>query len=800
MKRLLVIGLLLLATPAFSAYGAETGDREVALLRAENERIAALRALATADTLPSPPPLAAFVGEQAAACGVAYQRLVTVATSDQLHAALRNAQPGDLIHMADGLYKGRFVATANGEAARPIVLCGARAAIIDSGSTETGYGFHLKANHWQLIGFTICNALKGLLADGVHHVLIQGLEVHTIGQEAIHLRKSSVDNQIKQNWVHDTGLRDAQFGEAIYIGSAHSNWAKESAGQADASNRNTVVGNLLGPHVAAEAIDIKEGTENGIIRGNVFLLDGMQVKAAVNIKGNGYRVEGNHGLLAAEQPAKQATATHEVLAGWGRGNIVRDNTVQAEARKQREPFRAAHKPEGPATIVLPPRPQPYTLSEMLARFPASFERISPGVVLLKEHVLLAKGGSMQLGSQDTGELRLLSRTTGFVSLVGFRSSLTLRGLADLPFQISSWNPDSGGPDNDLADGRAYVLVRGGRMDIDYSVLADLGFGLGQTSGVAWKGYGTELSQGDVHHSRFERNQFGAYTYEAENMRWLGNSFTANRGYGFDPHDFSSGFLVEENIASDNGSHGIIFSRGCANNIIRRNTVTNNRGHGIFIDDGKVLKNGDPRYEKPVPSNNNVVEDNLVRGNVVGIAFEGGSGNIVRGNRLEANQSGVRLNDNVSGNTFSDNTINGSSEIAFHLLNGSARNQITGNQIVGGKGGVVTSESPANQITGNTIGGIAGRGIALHGAATDTFIHNNQIAGNGSQAIDTNHAEGIDPARITNNQTSAWIEGRLLSPTEATLLFIQHHPAIILWVLIFCIPFAMRVLTPRRTSI
>lgn len=800
MKRLLLIGLLLLITPAFSAHGAEGGGQEAALLRAENERIAALRVLATADNVPPSPPPAARTGDAAAPCGVAYKRLVAVTTSSELRAALANAQPGDLIHMADGVYQGRFVATASGGAAQPITLCGARAAIIDGGGTESGYGFHLKANRWQLVGFTIRNVLKGLMADGVHHVLIQGLEIHTIGDEGVHLRNFSADNRIEQNWIHDTGLRNARFGEAIYIGSAHSNWRKDSGGQADASDRNTVIGNVLGPQVAAEGVDIKEGSKNGIVRGNVFLLDGMQVDAAINIKGNDYHVEGNHGLVPATQPLKQAAETHEVLAGWGRGNIVRDNTVVAAESDQRQPFRAAHKPDGPATIVLPRRPLRYTLSEVLVRFPASFERMAPGVVLLKEHLLLVKGGSMILGSQDISELRLLSNPAGFVSLVGFRSELTLSGSTDVLFQISSWNPDRSSPDNDLGDGRAYVLVRGGRMDIDYSVLADLGFGLGQTSGVAWKGYGAELSHGDVRNSRFERNQFGAYTYESENMRWLGNSFTANYGYGFDPHDFSSGFLVEENIASNNGSHGIIFSRGCANNIIRHNTVTNNRGHGIFIDDGKVLKNGNPRYDKPVPSNNNLVEHNLVQGNVVGIAFEGGTGNIVRENNLEGNQSGVRLNDNVSENTFSNNSISGSTEIAFHLLSGSARNHITANQINGGKGGIVSSESPANQIVDNTISGIVGRGIVLSGAASDTHIQNNQITGSGSQAIDLTNAEDIDQARVANNQTSEWVEGRLLSPTEATLLFIQHRPAIMLWAVIFCVPLAMRAFVRRRRAV
>ena len=56
--------------------------------------------------------------------------------------------------------------------------------------------------------------------------------------------------------------------------------------------------------------------------------------------------------------------------------------------------------------------------------------------------------------------------------------------------------------------------------------------------------------------------------------------------GFDPHDFSNHFLVENNVASGNGKHGFIFSRGCAGNVLRNNQAHDNVGHGFMIDDGR----------------------------------------------------------------------------------------------------------------------------------------------------------------------------------------------------------------------
>ncbi|MET9554534.1 hypothetical protein [Streptomyces sp. NPDC006645] len=38
----------------------------------------------------------------------------------------------------------------------------------------------------------------------------------------------------------------------------------------DASDRIHVLDNRIGPNVAAEGIDIKEGTNDGVVRGNTF--------------------------------------------------------------------------------------------------------------------------------------------------------------------------------------------------------------------------------------------------------------------------------------------------------------------------------------------------------------------------------------------------------------------------------------------------------------------------------------------------------------------------------------------------
>ena len=254
-------------------------------------------------------------------------RAINVGNGAELQAALADAQPGDLIQMADGVYPGSYAATASGTAGAPIQLVGSRAAVIDGGSIERGYGFHLRADHWVLRGFTIRNAKKGLMADTARSNIIDGLQVMHIGEEAIHLRTFSTGNTIQNCTISDTGVLRPGFGEGVYLGSAKNHWATYTAGAPDTSDGNRVLNNHFGPNVRAEAIDIKEGTTGGEIRGNVFDGTGMSGENAadswIDLKGNGYLIVGNRGVSTL----RDGFQTHIVVVGWGRDNIFRGNSA-----------------------------------------------------------------------------------------------------------------------------------------------------------------------------------------------------------------------------------------------------------------------------------------------------------------------------------------------------------------------------------------------------------------------------------------------------------------------------------------
>lgn len=257
--------------------------------------------------------------------------VTTVRTAGQLQAALDDAQPGDTIALADGVYRGQFeIHGASGTAASPITLVGGRAAVLTGASLDEDYGLHVEgSSHWRLSGFTVTGSQKGIVLDSSAGIVLDNLDVGRVGQEGVHLRSFSHDNIVQNCDIHDTGLRDPSFGEGIYIGSAESNWKEYSGGDPDASNGNQAIGNRL-RDTAAEGLDIKEGTSGGVIEGNT--IDGGAIAgdnfadSYMDVKGNGYRIQ-NNTLSNPSGKVLDGMQTHEIVDGDGSGNSFVGNVL-----------------------------------------------------------------------------------------------------------------------------------------------------------------------------------------------------------------------------------------------------------------------------------------------------------------------------------------------------------------------------------------------------------------------------------------------------------------------------------------
>jgi parallel beta-helix repeat protein len=360
-------------------------------------------------------------------------------------------------------------------------------------------------------------------------------------------------------------------------------------------------------------------------------------------------------------------------------------------------------PQAPKTAITIPQ-----VAAALNNNTALLENQGGGAWLLKANMVISQTARLEATNATIGWLRLDSTPGATYPAL---TRLVARGghLLIQDIKVSSW--DTNNVDTNYYDGRSYLLAEsGGRMDIVRSEVSYLGWGAGEPSGLAWRlraGLGGDApvtadnikrgATGSILNSNIHNNYFGQYSFEAYGLRVLNNEFHDNVVYGFDPHDYSTGFEVAYNKVYNNGKHGIIFSRNCTLNRIHDNEVFGNAEHGIMLDRG---------------SNLNQISNNIVYNNSDGVAIFQSEKNLVQGNQLHDNNVGVRVNatfdstdvfDGLSTeNTILDNTIQNNLQYGVYLYERADKNIIQDNTIGGNGGAGVYLKTGGNVVKGNTI--------------------------------------------------------------------------------------------------
>ncbi|MDH4279537.1 MAG: right-handed parallel beta-helix repeat-containing protein, partial [Acidimicrobiia bacterium] len=300
-----------------------------------------------------------------------------------------------------------------------------------------------------------------------------------------------------------------------------------------------------------------------------------------------------------------------------------------------------------------------TLGDVVAAVddPDWMAEVAEGVFMLDTALVQLGGTSLDISSPEVSEVRFSTRPDVFL---GGRGATAL--IQDV--RITSWDPNRGGIDTNTDDGRAFILYeRGSRLDILDSEIIGLGSDRSGAYGTSWRTGGTT---GSTINTLYDQNWFGVYTFEARDILFEGNTFSNNVYYGLDPHDYSIGLIVENNVAFGNGSHGLIFSRGVSDSVMRNNHSYNNGGNGIVVDmasDRVIIENNIVENNKKdgivyLASGEGEILNNTVRGNRTGIRLsQVGTTDIhVEGNYLEANASGIHAYGGASDVTIVNNVI------------------------------------------------------------------------------------------------------------------------------------------------
>jgi tetratricopeptide (TPR) repeat protein/nitrous oxidase accessory protein NosD len=211
-------------------------------------------------------------------------------------------------------------------------------------------------------------------------------------------------------------------------------------------------------------------------------------------------------------------------------------------------------------------------------------------LLVRVPIIVLPGATLLLSGAEYSQYQLAAQSGAFIAVAG--------RLVVQDTEVIGYDEQKNGPavadDADKAVFRPFITGWGGsELELAGSRFAMLGydsskaFGLTQSSGAAVQSlYAIEEKRptGNIIDNSFENLRYGYYSYEASDVRLVGNEYRDNVVYGIDPHDRSHDLLIALNTAyGSQKKHGIIVSREVDDSFIVGNISIWNKGSGLMLD-------------------------------------------------------------------------------------------------------------------------------------------------------------------------------------------------------------------------
>ncbi|MEZ0262229.1 MAG: right-handed parallel beta-helix repeat-containing protein [Alphaproteobacteria bacterium] len=279
------------------------------------------------------------------------------------------------------------------------------------------------------------------------------------------------------------------------------------------------------------------------------------------------------------------------------------------------------------------------------------DKIRPGLIvrkgdkyLIRAPILVQHGAALVISGKDSDEYLLSKDQTVFIANAG--------DLYVLRARITGWDEKTNGPAlfEDRKSFRPFLVSwTGGRMYLAGSSFSHLGYRKGKSYGLTYSSCQPCLDQkadlprptGAIVGNTFTALYYGLYTYEADDIAIVGNTYADNIIYGIDPHDRSRRLIIANNEVYGSGKkHGIIISRDVDDSWIFGNNSHHNVGSGIMIDR---------------QSRNNIIANNVSAHNGGdGMTFFESPDNVIYGNQIYRNKmSGIRIRNSWNLRFFND---------------------------------------------------------------------------------------------------------------------------------------------------
>ncbi len=242
-----------------------------------------------------------------AAWGVTCRRVIEV--HDSIQKAVERAYPGDCVVIYPGEYYESIHTVRSGLPGKPIVIIGIPRVVIHGSPSAGGRVIYIRHSHIWLERLEVDGHfspsekgaraykdkliyIKGSLQSVVRDIRVVDCVLKNALGECLRVKRAE-DVEIKGNSISYCGLRDFRFGrgrkngEAVYIGTA-----PEQTAFPDRTKRVSVVENVLFPH-GSECVDVKEGSEDVVVKDNVCAYTLDPSSGGVSVRGSHAVIEGN---------------------------------------------------------------------------------------------------------------------------------------------------------------------------------------------------------------------------------------------------------------------------------------------------------------------------------------------------------------------------------------------------------------------------------------------------------------------------------------------------------------------------
>ncbi|MGH7692474.1 MAG: right-handed parallel beta-helix repeat-containing protein, partial [Candidatus Dormibacteria bacterium] len=433
-------------------------------------------------------------------------------------------------------------------------------------------------------------------------------------------------------------------------------------------------------------------------------------------------------------------------------------------------------PNALPALVLPARPTPYTLADLVsAGVVVPWDR--PGWYLLVDSVFVAPTATLEISGAGLGALLMGSSGAGFTWLATWGGTITISGAAANPLAVTGWDEANNRVALPGKSGRPYIRAIGGQLSIQYVRFSGLGFWSGPTGGVAWTGTSGVASTGEAIGSTFTGDTYGAFASDSYNVHYIDDLFESNQMDGLRLHRGADNSTATGSAAVRNGENGFVVSR--ADNDVLRGDVSENNGSDGFLLDGQPMNSGaSPSGSRAVPSTGSVLVDSRSTDNGhYGIEVDGGAGTVVERNAVCGSSTAISLRLAAIGTAVVGNQVSCGRRVDLAIGPAVTDTTVSGNALNDSRIGLLIRNSPNMRLLDNHLDGLTVFGIALRGTSEGVTGSDNSISGDGFAPVES--ADGASSPSLTDTNLNGWKR----RTTPSVIGYLRFHPLLTLWLLI-----------------